>query len=646
MTTVTKIKVLVVDDDVVLADALAETVGSADDLQVVAMAHDAASAVAAARGSEPDVVVMDVRMPGGGVAATHEVLEAVPGARVLGLSAHEDAETARQMIDAGAIGYVIKGMPEEEVLDAIRRAFRGQLSMPGDLGTGLIRDLSLQLKDHVASESVLRSGQERAASLLDGLPDGIVAVDPKGKIESVNATAARMFGYSPGELIGESLEVLVPPRFRERHHELQGWFRDRGRARPLHSGLELFGFRKDGSEFPVEIALSPIHAAGGGKGVVASIRETLEVTAVEEARAKREDMLRAVLESAPDAMLAVDADGLIHVVNGQAERLFGYPREQLLGMSVDRLVPEALRSGHAGHRARYLRDPQLRPMGLGLDLYARRSDGTDFPVDISLNHMQTADGVLIVAAVRDVSERKLAERRLAENQQSTERRRQMALLVHAQEEERRKIASDIHDDSIQAMTATSLRLQQLRRRLTDPPQLELLGKLDEAVRESIGRLRRLMFDLRPAALDRSGLSAALRELLERLKGDSGVDFSLEDRAAVEPAGELRVEIYRIAQEALVNVRKHAEATRVDVELQRVENGFLVRIADNGIGFEAGDNLNPREGHLGLVAMRERAVIAGGWLKVESARGRGTAIEFWLPDEAAPGEPYSPVVSRS
>jgi PAS domain S-box-containing protein len=627
-----EITVLVVDDDAVLAGALAETIESASDMHVAGIAHDSRSAIESALQSKPDVVVMDVRMPGGGVAATRGVLEVTPHSRVLGLSAHEDATTARQMIEAGAIGYVVKGMPEEEILDAIRRAARGQLSLPGELGGTMIRDLSQKLEMMSNAESILRASEERVNALLDGVPDAIFLIDVHGKIEMLNATASRMFGYAHGEMIGLAVESLVPERFRPRHETLRGWYTDHPRTRPLHSGLELYGLRKGGTEFPVEIALSPIETAAG-MAVVVAVREATETRADDLARRKQSATFRAVLQSAPDAMVAVDADGLIHVVNDQAEKLFGYTRAELIGMSVDQLVPDGLRSAHAGHRGKFLRSPRVRPMGLGLELYARRRDGSDLPVDISLSHLQTEDGVLVVAAVRDISERRLAERRQAEDRQAVDRRRQMALLVHTQEEERRKIAGDIHDDSIQAMTATSLRLQQLRRRLTDPQQLELLGKLDEAVRESIIRLRRMVFDLRPAALDRSGLTAALRELLERLREDTGVDFTLEDVTAVEPAGDLRVEIYRIAQEALTNVRKHSAAHKVTVDLQHAQDGFLVRIADDGVGFAHAER-NGSDGHVGLIAMRERAEIAGGWLKVTSARGHGTTIEFWLPDDRA------------
>lgn len=626
-----KTRVLIVDDEPALAAALADTIAATDDLQHCGMVHDAESVVRVAVTAKPDVVLMDVRMPGGGMNATRELVAALPEVRVVGLSAHGDAATVQQMIEAGAIGYVVKGAPEDEILDAIRRAARGQLSLPGDLGTAMIRDLIETLRTKVQSESNLRSSEDRLHSLLDAIPDVVLIVNRDGNIEEANATASRMFGYTQAELIGTGIEMLIPERFRSHHTTLVAGYRQHPRARPLHSGLQLFGLRKDGTEFPVEIALSPTKHPSG-MAIVVAIRETTEVKADELARQKREEVLRGVLESAPDAIIAVDSEGLIHVVNGQAEKLFGYTRDQLLGMSVDQLVPEALRAGHAGHRAEYLRNPQPRAMAVGLELSGRRRDGSEFPADISLNAIRTTDGNLVVAAVRDISERKQAEKRRAETLQMAERRHQMSMLVHAQEEERRKIAADIHDDPIQAMTATSLRLQQLRRRLTDPDQLALLAKLDEAVRESILRLRRMMFDLRPAALDRSGLSAALRELLERLKVESGVDFSLDDRLAAEPGSELRVEIYRIAQEALANVRKHAQATNVSVEIQDVQDGYHVRIADNGVGFESRVDAAAADGHIGLMAMRERAEIAGGWLKIKSAKGSGTAVECWLPGD--------------
>jgi signal transduction histidine kinase len=154
-------------------------------------------------------------------------------------------------------------------------------------------------------------------------------------------------------------------------------------------------------------------------------------------------------------------------------------------------------------------------------------------------------------------------------------------------------------------------MQPLRRHLTDPGQIDLLSKLEDAVRESITRLRRLMFDLRPASLDRSGLAAALRELLERLHEETHLTFTFENHLNSEPEDGIRTALYRIAQEALANVKKHAAATTVNVELRSVGTGCRVRIQDNGTGFEV-DGTETKPGYLGLVSMRERAQIAGGW----------------------------------
>lgn len=636
-----RIKVLIADDDRTLASALADTVRAADDLELVAVRHDTDSAVHAAAVHQPSVVLMDVKMPGrGGAEATRRILAQQSRIAVVGLSAHEDQATASQMLEAGAIGYIVKGMPEAEILEAVRRAARGQMSLPGDLGLATFRDALSRLRARTESEAGLRSSEAHMRSLLDSMPDALVIIDGSGSVETANAPAHRMFGYAPGELVGQALEVLVPARHRGAHAQMVKGFLAHPRTRPMGSGVKLSGRRKDGSEFPVDISLSPIH---GPKGiaVVAAIRDISETRDADEGRRKSEQLMRGVLESAPDAMVVVEPGGRIQVVNSRTEQLFGYTRQELLGMSVDDLVPDSLRAGHSGHRARYFRDPQVRPMGQGLELFGRRRDGTEFPVDISLSPMRTDDALLVIAAVRDITDRKVTEKRLAQTQEVAERRRLMAHLVQAQEEERRKIAADIHDDSIQAMTAASLRLQQLRRHVTGEQEQELIARLDEAVRESITRLRRLMFDLRPPTLDRTGLGPALRELLDRMRSETDIDYTLEDKLATEPAPDLRVELYRITQEALVNVRKHARASHVKVDLQRIERGYHIRVTDDGGGFDVESTVG-QAGHLGLVAMRERATIAGGWLTVESRKGRGTAVDFWLPDEsiAAPAQMVS------
>jgi signal transduction histidine kinase len=212
-----------------------------------------------------------------------------------------------------------------------------------------------------------------------------------------------------------------------------------------------------------------------------------------------------------------------------------------------------------------------------------------------------------------------------------QRRRLLARLVHAEEDERKRIAGDIHDDPIQKIVATSMRLQLMRHQLSDPEQLEVLDKLLSTVRSSIESLRHLIFELRPHALDEDGLGPALQDYLESIEAE--FEFKLEQRIEEEPPAELRVLLYRVAQEAITNIRKHAHARRVHVLLTDQDGGFLVRIADDGVGFAAPDTLQSARGHLGVSAMRERVEMAGGWCQLRSLPGDGTTVEFWVPGVA-------------
>lgn len=228
-----------------------------------------------------------------------------------------------------------------------------------------------------------------------------------------------------------------------------------------------------------------------------------------------------------------------------------------------------------------------------------------------------------------------------------ERRVLLTHLVNAEAEERRRIASDIHDDSIQVMTAAKMRLGMLKRKITDPEQLSLLEKLEEAVSDSINRLRRLMFELRPPALEREGLAAAVEGFVKEYFVDTGVEIRVLSELDAEPPYETRAVAYQIATEALINVRKHAGAQTVAVTLGHNEQDLLVTVQDDGRGFEI-DQHSPEPGHLGLVNMRERALIAGGHTLIASAPGQGTKIEICIPwgpdassDDASEGT-FSPV----
>jgi signal transduction histidine kinase len=220
-----------------------------------------------------------------------------------------------------------------------------------------------------------------------------------------------------------------------------------------------------------------------------------------------------------------------------------------------------------------------------------------------------------------------------------QRRLLLARVVTAQEEERARIAVDVHDDSIQIMSAVELQIATLLRTRTDQQRQADLRKLQDTVRSAIGRLRNLMFELRPRVLDEEGLAPALRVYLRVLRDQTGIQATLEDHLAEDPPSETRVTLYRIAQEALTNVRKHSRASRASVSLHPREGGVLARIEDDGIGFDVGSVNGGRPGHVGLVAMRERAEMGGGTFRIESEPGR-TMVEYWLPERVDPKAPRS------
>jgi PAS domain S-box-containing protein len=559
---------------------------------------------------------------------------------VIALSAYDDRVTVLDMLRAGAAGYLVKGTSSGEIIEAVHRAARGQASLSLDMTTDVVEELVRDRTERHETRDELRRSEEKFGRLIESAPDGVVIIDGDGRIKLVNEQAETLFGHQREDILGHPVEMLLPERFRARHVAHRANYLADPVTRFMGAGLELAGLRKDGSEFPIDISLSAIES-DEGRLVTAFIRDITERVEVDEARREVETRFAAMLESAPDGVVTVSSEGRIVLVNAQTEELFGYTREEMLGKPIETLLPQRFRDRHVGHRAGYLDDPVTRPMGAGLELAGRRKDGTEFPVDISLSTVMTEDGRLAIAFVRDITERRAAE----ELQRTfSERRAVLAHLVAAGEEERARIASDIHDDSIQAMTAAGMRLQIARRAIDNPEQLELLDDLETTIQLSISRLRHLLFELRPPALDHEGLAPALHMYLETAETESGIPHRLEDKLRSEPDEETRVILYRVAQEALTNARKHAQPSEIVVLLDQRDRGYTIQVVDDGVGFVPGE-LRAVPGHLGLAAMRERIELATGKLRIESVVGDGTTIDIWLPARAV-SEPESDATIQS
>ena len=214
------------------------------------------------------------------------------------------------------------------------------------------------------------------------------------------------------------------------------------------------------------------------------------------------------------------------------------------------------------------------------------------------------------------------------NHVSAERLHLMRLLVEAHEDERRTIASDIHDDSLQILAAVGLRLHTLRRRVDDAAAQRTLDAVEQMVGTAVSRLRGLMFNLRPAGLDHGDLMGTIRDRLAQMQQGEDIEYDLTGSEPGALTTAARVTLYRVAQEAIANVVKHASARHIRVSVEERDGGCLMRITDDGAG--PGEAAENHPGHLGLPSMRERTEVAGGWLRVEAGDPRGTVVVAWVP----------------
>lgn len=470
-------------------------------------------------------------------------------------------------------------------------------------------------------------------SILHAAHEAIVMLDDHQIIVAVNAAAEQAFRCAAGDLLGQPLSRLVPAALRVSHEaQASEYMRSETLQQRLVAHRRVTAMRPDGSHFPAEITLSLVNMAGASprRYVAALILDLSEQSRLQGELDSFKRRLRSVFELAPVAIWIADNDRIVFA-NRAAERLFG-EGHALLGQPLHVLLAEATQAGLRAQVSRVLGGAADVPVVHG---HVVRPDGTQREVEIALAALPDHGRTTVQMVVADVTQQRREAAALAESREAL--RMLSTNVVEAREEERRRIARELHDELGQRLTALKMELAALRSAGAGEGG-EQIDNMIGMVDETLASVRRISTDLRPMMLDDLGLNAAIEWLGRDAARRLGIEVTVR-LGENEPALDDRVATaaFRMVQEALTNVARHARATDVQIELRQHDGELELTVQDNGVGYP-GDPTR-REGSFGLVGMRERAGMLGGRVEFGNAAGGGARVVVHLP--LAPDEEDRP-----
>jgi len=505
-----------------------------------------------------------------------------------------------------------------------------------------IRKLNTELEGRVAERTThLVQMEGRYRGLLEAAPDAMVVVNVAGEIVLLNVRAEEQFGYSRDELIGQKVKNIIPEGFAERLIADGTRSASEALAQQIGTGIELIGRRRDGSEFPIEIMLSPLESPEGIL-VTAAIRDISVRKGAEKHLAQMEGRYHGLLEAAPDAMVVVNVAGEIVLLNVQAENQFGYSRDELVGQKVKNIIPEGFAERIIADGTRSAADALAQQIGTGIELLGRRKDGSQFPIEIMLSPLESPDGILVTAAIRDISVRKAAEADLLQKIDE----------LNLSNEELGKFAYIASHDLQEPLRMVASYTQLLSRRYK--------GKLDAEADEFIAfavdganRMQRLIQDL----LSYSRVGTKRRELVDTSSEEALQRALVNLRSAVEESGALvthdplptvladEMQLIQMFQNLIGNAIKYQKPGVPRVHISVVRNGakqWTFSVKDNGLGIEPQyfekifgmfQRLHKREEFagtgIGLAICKKIAERHGGSISVASEPGQGSTFSFAL-----------------
>jgi PAS domain S-box-containing protein len=512
-------------------------------------------------------------------------------------------------------------------------------SAEGILVTAAIRDISVR-KD---AEKHLAQMEGRYRGLLEAAPDAMVVVNQGGEIVLLNVQAEKRFGYHRDELLGQRVKNIIPEGFAERLIADGTRTAADALAQQIGTGIELTGRRKDGSEFPLEIMLSPLESPEGIL-VTAAIRDISVRKDAEKHLAQMEGRYRGLLEAAPDAMVVVNQGGEIVLLNVQAEKRFGYHRDELVGQKVKNIIPEGFAERLIADGLRTAEDALAQQMGTGIELTGRRKNGSDFPLEIMLSPLESAEGTLVTAAIRDITERKKSEGHLLktvrELKRSNDELQQFAYVAsHDLQEPLRMVAS-----------YTQLLAKRYKGRLDSDADEFIAYAVDGS-----NRMQDLIQDL--LAYSRAGTNG---KVLHKISSETALNKALTNlRTTIGESGAVvthdplpvittdDTQLAQVFQNLVGNAIKYRSAEVPHVHVSAAKNGgneWIFSVRDNGLGIDPQyfdrifilfQRLHGRTEFkgtgIGLAICKKMLERMGGRIWVESQPEKGSTFHFALPE---------------
>lgn len=464
--------------------------------------------------------------------------------------------------------------------------------------------------------------EARLAAIVDCSDDAILSKDLNGVIQSWNKAAERLFGYRRKEIVGKSIALLIPADRIAEEKLILGKLRKGQRV----DHYETVRLHKDGRAINVSISVAPLRDASGRVvGASKIIRDVSDRDRIEAALGESEKRLRAIVETAVDAIITIDEKGLIESANPATLKLFGYREAELIGRNVTMLMPEPYQSEHDQYLGNYLRTGRARIIGIGREVTARRKDGTTFPINLSVSEVALEGKRLFTGIIHDLTSRRRLERQI----------------VEASAAEQRRIGQDLHDGLCQDLVGIAFQVDNIARQPgVSPTTIEEIGKISASVRQAALHARQLSHGLNPVDLDAGGLPVALMRLAEKISASFRISCQFHwDETAQAHDNATATHLFRIAQEAITNAIRHGKAKQIDVHLEMSNNGLSLVVKDDGIGLPTspGQSSEPhadpkinshsrssREG-IGLQGMHYRAHLIGGVFDIRADRRGGTVV---------------------